>query len=137
MRDGDATELSSVSDEFERMGDLVAAIDAASQAAIAYRRQGKLGSALSCSTRAGALADACGGADTAALRHATNALPLTDREREIVMLLGEGLSNREVAQRLTLSPRTVESHVYRAMSKTGTANRDELVALIPRAGTAK
>jgi DNA-binding CsgD family transcriptional regulator len=40
------------------------------------------------------------------------------------------LSNREVAERLTLSVRTVESHVYRAMSKTGTTNRDELIALL-------
>jgi len=39
-------------------------------------------------------------------------LPLTDREREIVMLIGEGLSSREIAERLTLSVRTVESHIY-------------------------
>jgi DNA-binding CsgD family transcriptional regulator len=48
------------------------------------------------------------------------------------MLLGAGLSTREVAERLTLSLRTVESHIYRAMAKTGTTNRDELVALLPR-----
>ena len=59
-------------------------------------------------------------------------LPLTDREREIVMLIGEGLSNREVAARLTLSVRTVEGHIYRAMAKTGTTSRDELAALLPR-----
>jgi DNA-binding CsgD family transcriptional regulator len=59
---------------------------------------------------------------------------LTDREREIVMLIGGGLSNREVAERLTLSVRTVESHIYRAMSKTGTTSRDELAALIPGHG---
>jgi DNA-binding CsgD family transcriptional regulator len=59
-------------------------------------------------------------------------LPLTDREAEIVMLIGEGLSNRAVAERLTLSVRTVESHVYRAMMKTGTTTRDELGALLPR-----
>ncbi len=51
------------------------------------------------------------------LRQAGEPLPLTDREREIVLLIGEGLSSREVAQRLTLSVRTVESHVYRAMSR--------------------
>jgi DNA-binding CsgD family transcriptional regulator len=48
------------------------------------------------------------------------------------MLLGEGLSSREVAERLTLSPRTVESHIYRAMVKTGTTTREELAALLPR-----
>ena len=69
---------------------------------------------------------------TPALRQASEPLPLTDREREIVMLIGEGLSNRAVAERLTLSVRTVESHIYRAMSKTGTTSRDELAALLPR-----
>src|SRR5882757_3935779 len=58
-------------------------------------------------------------------------LPLTDREREIVMLIGQGLSNRDIATRLTLSVRTVESHIYKAMAKTGTSNRDELAGLLP------
>ena len=87
---------------------------------------------MGCSTRADALADQCGGALTPALRQATEPLPLTDREAEIVMLISEGLSNRAVAERLTLSVRTVESHIYRAMSKTGTTSRDELAALLPR-----
>ena len=131
LRDGDAAELAAVSEEFERMGDLVAAVDAAAHAALAYRRQGLRGSALGCSTRADALAEQCGGASTPALRQASEPLPLTDREAEIVMLIGEGLSNRAVAERLTLSVRTVESHIYRAMLKTGTTSRDELAALLP------
>jgi len=47
-------------------------------------------------------------------------------------MLSEGLSNREVAERLTVSVRTVENHIYKAMAKTGTASRDELAALLPR-----
>ena len=131
LQDGDGTELSAISEEFERMGDLVAAIDAGAHAALAYRRKDKRGSALGCSTRAEALAAQCG-AVTPALRQATEALPLTDRETEIVMLIGEGLSNRAIADRLTLSVRTVESYVYRAMLKTETTSRDELAALLPR-----
>jgi DNA-binding CsgD family transcriptional regulator/tetratricopeptide (TPR) repeat protein len=136
IRDGDAVELSSVSEEFERMGDLVAAVDCAAHAALAYRRQDRRGSALACSTRADALGDQCG-AITPARRRATETLPLTDREAEVVMLMSEGLSNRAVAERLTLSVRTVESYIYRAMVKTGTTSRDELAALLPRqtAGT--
>jgi len=114
------------------MGDLVAAVDAAAHAAIAYRARGRRGSALSCSTRADALAEQCGGASTPALRRASQPVPLTAREREIVMLLGEGLATRAVAERLTLSVRTVENHIYKAMAKTGTATRDELAALLPR-----
>ncbi len=131
LHDGDGAELATLSEEFERIGDLVAAVDAAAHAAIAYRRRDKRGSALGCSTRADALA-AQSGATTPALRQATEALPLTDRETEIVMLIGEGLSNRAIAERLTLSPRTVESYVYRAMMKTETTSREELAALIPR-----
>jgi DNA-binding CsgD family transcriptional regulator len=131
LRDGDGDALAAVSEEFERIGDVVAAVDAAAQAAITYRRHGLRGSALRWSTRADSLAEQCG-ASTPALRQATEPLPLTDREREIVMLIGEGLSSREVAARLTLSLRTVESHIYRAMAKTGTTNRDELAALLRR-----
>lgn len=131
LRAGDAPELASVSEEFERIGDTVAAADAAAHAAREYRRRDKRGSALGCSTRADALAAACG-VSTPALRYAGDTVPLTDREAEIVRLIGEGLTNRAVAERLTLSVRTVESHIYRAMSKTGTANRDELAALLPR-----
>ena len=101
LRDNDGAALAAVSEDFERMGDLVAAVDAAAHAALAYRRQGLRGSALGCSTRADALADQCEGASTPALRQATERLPLTDREREIVMLIGEGLSNRDIAARLT------------------------------------
>ena len=132
LRAGDAAELAAVSDDFEAMGDLVAAIDAAAQAAMAYRRQELRGSALGGVTRTEAPAEDCGGADTPALRQAREPLPLTDREREIVMLLGQGLSTREVAARLTLSVRTVESHIYRAMTKTGTASREELAALLSK-----
>ena len=127
---GDGSELTAVSDEFEEMGDLVAALDAAAHAATAYRQRDLRGSALGCSTRADALAERCGGAADAALRQAGMRIPLTSREREIVMLLGEGLSSRAVAERLTLSVRTIEGHIYRAMTKTGVSSREELAALL-------
>jgi DNA-binding CsgD family transcriptional regulator len=132
MRDGDAAEMASVSEEFERMGDLVAAVDAAAHAASEYRRNDRRGSALTCSTRADALAERCGGASTPALGQATEELPLTDREREIAMLIGAGLSSPAIADRLTISVRTVESHIHRAMKKTGTTSRDELANLLRR-----
>ncbi|OBF21701.1 LuxR family transcriptional regulator [Mycobacterium sp. ACS4331] len=136
LRGSDADELSAVSDEFERIGDVVAAADAAARAALVHRLHDRRGSALGCSTRASRLAAECGGLSTPALRSAGAPLPLTDREREIVMLIGEGLSNRAIAARLIVSVRTVESHIYKAMAKTGTARREELAALVsrPRAG---
>jgi DNA-binding CsgD family transcriptional regulator len=130
LHDDDGAELAAVSREFEDMGDLIAAVDAAAHAAIAYRHKDLRGSALGCSARAEALAEQCG-ARTATLRKAAERLPLTGREREIVMLIGQGLSNRDIATRLTLSVRTVENHIYKAMGKTGTSNRDELAGLLP------
>ena len=100
MDEGNAAELAALSETFEEMGDRVAAVDAAAQASLAYRRQDLRGSALGCAARAEALA-AEGGADTPTLRQAREPLPLTDREREIVLLIGQGLTNRDVADRLT------------------------------------
>ena len=128
---GDGAELAAVSKEFERMGDLVAALDASAHAAVAYRRQGLRGSGCGCASRAEMLAQQCGGASTPALRQVAEKLPLTQREREIVMLIGDGVPSRTVAARLKLSVRTVEGHIYRAMAKTGAINRDELAALLP------
>jgi DNA-binding CsgD family transcriptional regulator len=54
--------------------------------------------------------------------------PLTAREREIAALLGKAMSNRQIAARLVLSERTVESHVRSILAKTQCANRIEFVA---------
>ncbi len=131
VRDGDAEGLELLSKDFERMGDVVAAVDTACHAALAYRRHDKRGSALRCTTRAQSLAEPRG-IHTPALLTAIEPLPLTEREREVAMLVGQGMSSREIAERLSLSVRTVESHTYRAMSKTGTSTREELAALLPR-----
>lgn len=125
----DGAELASVSEQFELIGDLIAAIDAAAHAAAMYRCSGDRGAALKCSLRADALAQRWG-ISTPALRQTTERLPLTDREREIVLLLGQGLSGRQIAEQLVISVRTVEGHIYRAMAKTGVTSRDELAALL-------
>jgi DNA-binding CsgD family transcriptional regulator len=132
LESGDGVELGTVSEDFERIGDLVAAADAAAHAALIYRRRDHRGSASASSARAEDLARRCGGAVPPALRQADERLPLTDREREVVMLIGEGMSNRDIAARLSVSTRTVETHVYRAMSKTGTTTREELATLLAR-----
>lgn len=131
---GDTDELTSVSEEFEQMGDRVAAIDAAAHAAIVHRNAERKGSALTCSGRADALAAECG-VSTPAQEQASERIPLTAREREVVAVLASMTpmpSNRVIADRLTLSVRTVEGHILRAMAKTGTTTRAELAELFRR-----
>ncbi|WP_344140454.1 response regulator transcription factor, partial [Luedemannella flava] len=59
---------------------------------------------------------------------------LTDREREVMALVGAGLSNEEIAARLVVSPATAKTHVSRAMVKLGARDRAQLVVLAYEAG---
>jgi DNA-binding NarL/FixJ family response regulator len=59
---------------------------------------------------------------------------LTDREREVMVLVAEGLSNDEIATRLVISPATAKTHVSRAMVKLGARDRVQLVVYAYEAG---
>lgn len=57
------------------------------------------------------------------------AMGITNREVDVLGLLAEGLTNREIGRRLYISPRTVKSHVEHLLTKSGAANRAQLAAL--------
>ncbi|MFD7903058.1 response regulator [Kitasatospora sp. NPDC059722] len=59
---------------------------------------------------------------------------LTEREREVLALVGMGLSNEEIARRLVVSPLTAKTHVSRAMVKLGVRDRAQLVVLAYESG---
>ncbi len=59
---------------------------------------------------------------------------LTAREREVLTLVGQGLSNREIAERLVLSPLTAKTHVARLFMKLGARDRAQLVVLAYETG---
>jgi DNA-binding NarL/FixJ family response regulator len=59
---------------------------------------------------------------------------LTDREREVVVLAAEGLSNDEIAGLLVISPATARTHVSRAMVKLGARDRAQLVVFAYQSG---
>lgn len=122
----DGAGLSTAAEEFERLGALLSAADAAAQAASAHERRGDRRRLLESAAAANRLAAACGGAVTPALRQSAQPLPLTAREREIANLVAAGLSNRQIADRLTVSVRTVEGHLYRACIKLDVTDREEL-----------
>lgn len=116
---------------YEAFGDRIAAADAAAQAARAYLDAGRRGAAQTASATAERLATACGGADTPALR-ANGVLPspLTARQRQIIALAAQGLSNKQIADHLIMSVRSVQGHLFRACQRVGVNSRDALVALL-------
>ena len=59
---------------------------------------------------------------------------LTEREREVLALIGEGLNNDEIAERLVVSPATARTHVSRAMTKLGARDRAQAVVIAYRSG---
>lgn len=62
----------------------------------------------------------------------TPGLDLTEREREVLALMVEGLNNTQIAARLTVSPSTIKSHVSNVLSKLNVASRTEAVTLALR-----
>jgi DNA-binding NarL/FixJ family response regulator len=61
-------------------------------------------------------------------------MTLSGREREVLTLVAEGLTNTQIAQRLQISPNTVQGYVSLALNKLGAANRREAVELATRQG---
>ncbi|MBY0442910.1 MAG: helix-turn-helix transcriptional regulator [Mycobacteriaceae bacterium] len=130
LADHDPVALSAVSEQFEQIGAMLSAADAAAQAAAMFRSSGKHQQAIQAAGRAAQIAQACGGMHTPALLATAQPLPLTAREREITNLVAAGLTNREIADQLTLSPRTVEHHILHSCTKLGVSDRKALATLI-------
>ncbi|MCV7410925.1 LuxR family transcriptional regulator [Mycobacterium florentinum] len=125
----DGEGLLAASAAYRAIGDRVAAADAAAQASVAFdecqhHRRGMYAAAL-----ARELADECGGLHTPALRTPTG-IKLSGRQRDVVELVVAGLSNRDIAEQLVMSVRTVEGHVYRACQRVGAQSREELASII-------
>nr|UPA71902.1 putative HTH-type transcriptional regulator [Streptomyces sp.] len=131
--DGDA--LDDVARRFDGLGLLPLAAEAAAQAAHVHQASGNRRRARAAQA-AGAEVAARGGVEPpvwtvpAARREANARSELTAREREVVTLAVSQLSNQEIADRLVLSVRTVENHLYRAYGKLGVTTRTELAPVL-------
>jgi DNA-binding NarL/FixJ family response regulator len=124
-RDGSA--LLAGAEELADIGAFRYAMEAAADAARTFAADGRQDSARRAAARShelyalgqGGRPPEIDGVDSAAIG-------LTPRESQLVELASRGLSNAEIADRLVLSVRTVESHIYRAMQKLGVGDRREL-----------
>jgi DNA-binding CsgD family transcriptional regulator/tetratricopeptide (TPR) repeat protein len=97
----------------------------------AFRRLGARSSA----QRAEAELRACGVTVAGASSERDALWELTPQQRQIARLASDGLTNRQIGDRLFLSPRTVSSHLYRSYPKLGVAARHQLRDVIARAST--
>jgi DNA-binding NarL/FixJ family response regulator len=73
-----------------------------------------------------ALCDHGSSSATVAPKVQNGRVPLTDREQDLVRLVAEGLSNRDISRQLNLSEHTVRNYLFRIFNKVGTSNRIEL-----------
>ena len=98
------------------------------EAAAFFAARGERSVAAACRAllrRAGAPVPRTGRGDSA-VPASLRALGVTSREADVLALLTEGLTNKELAARLHLSPRTVEKHVASLLAKTGCHRRTQL-----------
>jgi DNA-binding CsgD family transcriptional regulator len=126
-RDGAVLEI--VAKAFERLGYLLYAAESYAQAAAEHLRHGEQRRARAAVNHGWRLGRECEGARTPALI-ALAAPDLTRRQREIAQLAVTGLSNREIADRLTVSIRTVANHLCGVYDRLGVHNRAGLASLL-------
>jgi DNA-binding CsgD family transcriptional regulator len=122
----DPRELAGAADDFQVLGAMLLAAEAASGAAEAFSRAGEPRASTAALRRSSTLAAACEGAATPGLIRASGAVPLSSRERDIVLLAATGLASKDIAERLYLSVRTVNNHLQHAYTKLGISNRADL-----------
>jgi DNA-binding CsgD family transcriptional regulator len=95
----------------------------------AYKREGLHARSTKAAKRALETAGMCEGARTRTANAPDQVEPLSRRQREVMLLAAQGASNAEIAQALSLSVRTVESHLYAAFAKLGLTAREGLNAV--------
>jgi DNA-binding CsgD family transcriptional regulator len=130
----DVTLIEQGAGAFEQMGANLLAAEAYLEASRLHRRAGDQRAATQAMRRGQDLAAHCPDARTPALRTTDEVVPLTKRERELALLAADGLSTKEIAERLFLSDRTVQNHLNRAYEKLGVSGRRELRKVLGPAG---
>jgi DNA-binding CsgD family transcriptional regulator len=135
VRTDDPARLEAAAKAFTRLGFWLVAAEIAAQASAAWSARGLMARAAGAAEAMDLHLSQCEVALAPSLPGPAPVSVLTPREREIAVLAGQGLSNSEIAQRLVVSVRTVESHLYAAYGKLGISDRAELRVLLRSAST--
>jgi DNA-binding CsgD family transcriptional regulator/tetratricopeptide (TPR) repeat protein len=129
---GDLGLSDEASARFEAIGARLLAAEAAALERDLAARAGLHRRSSAAGARVQQLLAACEGADTPALSSTSEIQRLSAREREVAMLAGEGLSSRQISERLVVSIRTVDNHLQRVYAKLGITGRADLIAVLGR-----
>jgi DNA-binding CsgD family transcriptional regulator/tetratricopeptide (TPR) repeat protein len=124
-RGGDFAEAATA---FARIGWPLVASELWAAASAAYRGERLQAQEMKAARRSYEHADLCEGARVEFFAWPDHVEPLSRRQREVALLAAQGATNSEIAIALSLSVRTVESHLYAAFAKLGLTARDELSA---------
>ena len=118
--------LLAAGEAFEALGSNLHAAEALLAAADGRRREGDQRGANALTARGEALLERCEGARPQGVVRASTIVPLSDREREVATLAVQGITSKDIADRLYLSVRTVNNHLQRVYTKLGVTSRAEL-----------
>lgn len=127
-RDGSAlgAENDQLAEELAGLGAFLHAAEASAEASRAHRRGGDQRAGAAAAARSREHLDRCQGARSSLTLVVETQEPLTAREREVARLAMDRFSSKEIADRLDLSPRTVDNHLQRAYRKLGVSSRADL-----------
>jgi len=128
----DPSALHECCDRFESLSMWMLAAECAAGEARAHGSLGDAAAAEAARTQCDALLLRCGDARPITLRRLRTVSPLTARERQVALLAAAGSTTREIADRLNVSARTVDSHLAHVYTKLGIDGRHALAAALGR-----
>ncbi len=127
---GDGDGLDEAASRFEAIGMVLDAAEVSLRAARHHARAGARAAADRSRSRAARLAERCEGARTPGLDGIDGSAPLTARELDVARLAADGLTSREIAERLVVSVRTVDNQLSRVYTKLGIGGRRDLAGAL-------
>lgn len=127
---GDAAALEEASEAFERLGADLLAAEAAADAAVTWRKGGYPKKAAVIERTALGRARRCEQPRTPALQNIEGRVHLTPAERETALLAAAGRSNKQIAEQLVLSVRSIENRLQHVYEKLGVSRREDLAGIL-------